>query len=134
MKTFTNLLIFFSGLFVFTMVTYPVFSPLTNVMVSTALGPTGLCPDFYPFYTENLGFYMEQRDIRPMLGISYPGFESKEDFQAYRDLYMLEHDRRLDPDRLSLTSQRSLMFVARCVACGIVLYGVKAFIDYKWPL
>src|SRR5690554_4231557 len=46
MKAFTNILIFFGGLFVFTMVTYPVFGPLTNVMVSTALGPTALCPDF----------------------------------------------------------------------------------------
>jgi hypothetical protein len=134
MKGITAALILVGGLGVFTIVTFPVLSVTTDVMVSTALGPVGLCPDFYPFYAEGINFYIEQRDIRPVLGIDYPGFESKEDFQARRYLYMLEHDKRLNPNRLSIATQSSIIFVAKSIACGIILYGLKAFIDYRWPL
>jgi len=100
-----------------------ILGPTTYVMVSTALGPTGLCPDFFPFYTESLGFYMELRDVRPLLGIDYPGFESKEDFQAHKDLYALEHDRRFSNNNLSVPDQRGIVMVAGSVATVAVLYG-----------
>jgi len=64
------------------------------------------------------------------LGINYPGFESKEDFQAYRDLYMIEHDKRLDPNKLSLESQRTIVMVAGFTATGIVLYGAYKVVSW----
>jgi len=100
-----------------------VIGPITYVTVTTAIGPTGLCPHFFPFYTESLAFYMEMRDIRPLLGIDYPGFESKEDFQAYKDLYALEHDKRFNDNNLSIPDQRSIVMVAGAIATVAVLSG-----------
>ena len=129
MKTF-NLLVYIAGAFTFCVTVATALGPVTYAMVSTALGPIGLCPDIFPFYTENLSFYMEVGDIRSVLGINYPGFESKEDFQAYRDLYMIEHDKRLDPNKLSLESQRTIVMVAGFTATGIVLYGAYKVVSW----
>jgi|SRR5690554_58272 len=115
--------IYFTGIIVIAVVTAVVSGPITYAMVSTALGPIGLCPDFFPFYTESLGFYMELRDIRPLLGIDYPGFESKEDFQAHKDLYVLENDRRFSDNNLSIPDQRAIVMAAGTAATVAVLYG-----------
>lgn len=129
MKAF-NLFIYIVGALAFGATVATALGPVTYVMVSTALGPIGICPDIFPFYTENLGFYIEVGDIRSVLGTSYPGFESKEDFQAYRDLYMLEHDRRLDPNKLSVGTQKSIVMVAGFAATGIVLYGAYKVVSW----
>jgi len=125
-----DIFVFVVGGALFTVAASFVIGPTTYVIVSTALGPTGLCPDFFPFYTESLAFYMEVGDLRPLLGIDYPGFESKEDFQACKDLYMLEHDRRLSENKLPLSTQKEIVFAAGCAATGLVVYC--AYVIFTW--
>lgn len=76
--------------------------------VAATIAPWTFClQDLFPFYTDNLGFYWEHGGIKSFLHISYPGFESYEDFQAHKDLYMLDNDRRFNPERMSPADQKS---------------------------
>ena len=75
----------------------PMGGSICDIVASLILGPTGLTNYYYPFFYESCKFYWDGGHYRAALGLGYPGFASKEDFTAYKELWAINNDHRLYP-------------------------------------
>jgi len=97
--------------------------------LAASVAPWTFClQDLFPFYTDNLNFYWDHGNIKSFLHLSYPGFGSYEDYQACKDLYMLDNDRRFDPDRMSPSDQKSFYMNIQLTCFLVVAVPVAYFL------